>query len=218
MSEQIEERYLYTVNPKKPIKSLNPSIPTIRTSKSLLLTKEEVLKCFECGPVYRRFSNIGLVERISKADVDRVHRTNYISKEDWKKIQKTTEVVENKVNGVEEADVKPIEIEVATKEETIPEEEVKEEVKTVEENIIENNIIEEETKEEESVDLPADIQETEEIDVLEEDAAVEDTDVEESENDSDESIVEEEEEPTKISEPKQTVTINYNGKKKKHHH
>ena len=102
MSEEIQERYLYTVYPKKPIKNLNENLPLVRVPRSLYLTKEEVAKCFECGSVYRRFSNEGIIEKFHKYEIDRVHRDKYISVADWKKIQEAGGKVENlKVNGIE---------------------------------------------------------------------------------------------------------------------
>ena len=118
-----EERYLYTVFPKKPIKNLNENTPLVRCSKSLFLTKEEVLKCFECGSVYRRFSNEGINEKFNKYEIDRVHRKNYISREDWKKLQDNIPTDTVAVNGVEEKE----EVVTAPEVEEAPVEEVKEE-------------------------------------------------------------------------------------------
>lgn len=100
MSEELEQRYLYTVNPKRPIRNLNDNIPLLRVPKTLSLTKEEVLKCLEGGSVYRRFSNQGLLEKVNKYDIDRVHRDKFISKQDWEKLQQKEKDVANlNVNG-----------------------------------------------------------------------------------------------------------------------
>ena len=102
MSEVLDERYLYTVNPKRVIRNLNENIPMLRASKSLFLTKEEVLKCLEYGSVYRRFSYINHLERVTKYDVDRVHRAKFISKLDWEKIEEKSKNIENlAINGTE---------------------------------------------------------------------------------------------------------------------
>ena len=72
--------FLYEVDPKRVITGI-PGIPAIRVRKSVYLTKDDVIKCLEKGSVYRRFSL--KTERVTTANLDRVHREEYISEEDW---------------------------------------------------------------------------------------------------------------------------------------
>ena len=75
-----ENIFLYEVHPKRVITGI-PGIPAIRVRKSVYLTKDDVIKCLEKGSVYRRFSL--KTERVTTANLDRVHREEYISEEDW---------------------------------------------------------------------------------------------------------------------------------------
>lgn len=75
-----EDIFLYEVHPKRVITGI-PGIPAIRVRKSVYLTKDDVIKCLEKGSVYRRFSL--KTERVTTANLDRVHREEYISEEDW---------------------------------------------------------------------------------------------------------------------------------------
>ena len=83
----MSEMFLYTVKPRKVIIGLSGSTKVIRTSKSVYLTKEDVFLCLKSAIVYRRFANEGINERVTIDDVERVHRENYISPEDWKKFE-----------------------------------------------------------------------------------------------------------------------------------
>ena len=80
-----EELFLYSVNPRRVITGLS-EIKAIRTPKSVLLSKDEVYTCLKKATVYRRFASEGINERVTIANVDRVHRANYISEEEWKKM------------------------------------------------------------------------------------------------------------------------------------
>ena len=79
-----EDIFLYEVHPKRVITGI-PGIPAIRVRKSVYLTKDDVIKCLEKGSVYRRFSL--KTERVTTANLDRVHREEYISEE--KSVEKT---------------------------------------------------------------------------------------------------------------------------------
>ncbi len=220
MENTIEERYLYTISPKRPIRYLNPNTPLINSNKSLLLTKEEVIKCFGYATIYRRFSNNNITEKITKFDIDRVHRAKYISKEEWDKMQKieedTTSITVNGVKEVEEKHDPALIIEEPVVEE-VKEPEVVEEV--VDEFATEEAL---EAAVENTVEA---IEEKEVSDVVEE--ATEDnvTDEEEIDDSEDEAVVEE----VKVESVDSTSelirhnvtnnnrsTIDYN-KKKKHH-
>ena len=81
-----ESVFLYTVNPRKVITGLS-GVNTIRTSKSLFLTKEDVKICLQKATVYRRFANEGINERVNVGNIDRLHRENYVSEKDWDAMQ-----------------------------------------------------------------------------------------------------------------------------------
>lgn len=76
-----EKKFLYSVNPRRVIKNV-ADIPAIRTSKSLFLDKEEVLKCIKCGTVYRRFSADDIV-KVTPATLDRLHREEFMSEKEY---------------------------------------------------------------------------------------------------------------------------------------
>ena len=228
MSEELEQRYLYTVYPKKPIRNINETLPLLRVPKSLYLIKEEVSKCFENGAsIYRRFSNEGIVEKFNKYEIDRVHRDKYISREDWEEIRKTTgkdplEVIDNPAEPVAEPEpvevidttiqpepiFDPVAAEAAQNEEVVTSgyvEEVKEEVEPIPEST--TTVYPENTDpvtlEELVEDSNENTQEEAEINESEEDTDVEEVDSESLET---ENIT------------TSNVVVNYGGKKKKHHH
>ena len=78
----MEVRFLYSVNPKKPIKTIK-TIPVLRAPKSLQLTKEEVRECLKYGSVYRRFANEGRNERVTINNVDRLHNAKFMTEDEY---------------------------------------------------------------------------------------------------------------------------------------
>lgn len=76
------EKFLYAVHPKKVIVGVG-NVNCIRVPKSLELTKEEVLTCLKRATVYRRFAAGGRNERVTTMNLDRLHRADYISENDW---------------------------------------------------------------------------------------------------------------------------------------
>jgi chromosome segregation ATPase len=77
----VPETYLYEVRPiGRPI-VLGHGVE-ITARKSLYLTKEDVLKCLETAYVYRRFA-LREPERVTTANIDRVHRQVYIPESEW---------------------------------------------------------------------------------------------------------------------------------------
>ena len=82
-----EKSYLYAVHPKRAITGLE-GVKVLRTAKSLLLTKEDVKICLQKASVYRRFAAEGKIERVTIGNIDRLHNDNYISEEDWAKMDK----------------------------------------------------------------------------------------------------------------------------------
>lgn len=80
----MEETYLYSVHPKRPITDLS-GVGFLRVPKSLQLTKEDVKKCLEKAVVYRRFANEGGKEvRVTINDIDRLHNAKYMTEEEYK--------------------------------------------------------------------------------------------------------------------------------------
>ena len=82
MQNNEELVFLYTVNPRKVITGLS-GVNAIRSSKSLFLTKEDVKLCLQKATVYRRFAAEDKIERVTVGNIDRLHRENYVSEEDW---------------------------------------------------------------------------------------------------------------------------------------
>ena len=129
-----EDTFLYEVHPKRVITGI-PGIPAIRVRKSVYLTKDDVIKCLEKGSVYRRFSL--KTERVTTANLDRVHREEYISEEDWPdflvklKAEGNGQVVDTtpKTPNTEEDKIGTVQ-EVTVPEETVTTTEVKENTNT----------------------------------------------------------------------------------------
>lgn len=76
-----EQRYMYTVSPKRPVKGLS-EVPILRVRKSLMLTKEDVKKCLQSGSVYRRFTP-DCVERVTIANLDRFHNEKFMTETEY---------------------------------------------------------------------------------------------------------------------------------------
>lgn len=133
-----ETRFLYTVNPKKVIKSLGGIMlnPPVRRSKSLRLSKSEVLECLKFGSVYRRFANEkdNLV-RVNIGNIDRLHRDTLISEEEYLRLINTKQDTEeeNLVDSVPEE----IPETKATDDVVLPEEESPELNDSIHEEIVE---------------------------------------------------------------------------------
>jgi glutamine amidotransferase-like uncharacterized protein len=208
-----EIRFTYVVNPRRPIKGIQ-DLPAIKGSRTIKLTKEEVLTCMACGPVYRRFANESIQERVTAANLDRLHNEKFISEREFNggskiPVVKSSDKLEVETT-VEENPKKPIVVEKKVEKEPVPEvaaEEVKEEV--VEETVVENNTENIEVKDEvESVETVEDTTEKEEV--SSEEVVEADSSEEENEVDSDEQ---------EEAKDNQQITVDYNsnrGKKKKH--
>jgi len=65
------ERYTYHIHPHKTITNIIPG-KGIRRPMGLKLTKEEVMKCMACGPVYRVFPGIPPI-RVTGSNLDSLH-------------------------------------------------------------------------------------------------------------------------------------------------
>lgn len=145
----MDVRYLYSVNPKKPIRTIK-GVPVLRTPKSLQLTKEDVKECLKYGSVYRRFANENRIERVTINSVDRLHNAKFMTEEEYEAFlqanidsktgtvintQVTEEAVEEKVINPEPVIEEPVvEVEEETEESLVIEDEVYDE--TVSEDVI----------------------------------------------------------------------------------
>ena len=165
----MEKTYLYMVHPRKVITGLSGAT-ALRSPKSLLLTKEDVIICLQRASVYRRFAQEGMNVRVTIDAVDRLHNDHFIPEDKWdaeKGVEKDAPVVENKV----EAPVVTPAPEV--KEELKVEEPVKEEAPVVEEKVeevVEEPVVEETNQVEEVED-----DKQEELESSEDQQSVEDT-------------------------------------------
>lgn len=129
------EKYLYTVNPRMPIRNVIPG-QLITREANLSLDLDQVKACLKFGPVYRKFANANQVIQVTLENCERLHQRDYIQKIDAKstfippkmeEIPKLVEVVETPVKSA------TVEVEEPAVEETTPVEEV---VKTpVEESV-----------------------------------------------------------------------------------
>lgn len=197
----MEDRYTYHIHPHKTITNVLPG-KGIRRPMGLKLTKEEVLKCLACGPVYRVFPSIPPI-RVTGSNLDELHVSidEYLKKEDKKaSTANHTEtvveepVLESEVPETPENDTLTEEIVEETP--VVEAEEVQDAVKKFEEmkakEVVFKGPIEEET-EEEPVPIPLEPGPAivEEIEESVEDAEEEIEEEVEEEEDEDEEEVEE---------------------------
>lgn len=96
--------YLYSVSPKKPIRFLcgEAVVPPIRTPRSLQMTLEQVKDCLKYGSVYRRFNEEGRNERVTTANVERLHNANFIEEKDYSECLSKVVVDEKENNDTDE--------------------------------------------------------------------------------------------------------------------
>lgn len=87
------ERYMYHIHPRKPIVGLFPG-RAIRKQMGIKLTKDEVLKCMACGPVYRAFPSIPPI-KVTGSNLDSLH----VSEEEYlnKPSDSTEKAVEEQI-------------------------------------------------------------------------------------------------------------------------
>lgn len=72
-----ETRYNYSVNPRKRIKTDSPVLKNIRTPKTLMLTKKEVVDAIKSSSiVYRRFDGLTRV-KVNLMNLERLHQEKY---------------------------------------------------------------------------------------------------------------------------------------------
>ena len=184
-NEVLGEVYAYQVNTRMPIVGL--SVGTLKVPTTVKLTKEDVLICVKKAPVFRRFSASDR-ERDGIGNIDRLHRAEHLTKEEYEaildkekdnrgKVSETPVVEEKKETPVVE---EPKVEEVPVVEETVP---VVEEEPKVEETVVEEDstpVVEEipETTVEEEVNEEEEVSE----EVTEETTEVENESTEENNN------------------------------------
>lgn len=80
-----EVKYLYSVNPKRIIRTLcGVSLnPPIRSPRSLRLSLEEAKECLKYGSVYRRFANEQKNERVLIGNIERLHNEKFMTEEEY---------------------------------------------------------------------------------------------------------------------------------------
>ena len=81
MNNEEEVLYLYTIKPKHIIKDKSISEVPIRTPRSIMLSKEQVIKCLKIAAVYRRFPDRN--EKVISTNVDRLHNEVYMTEEEY---------------------------------------------------------------------------------------------------------------------------------------
>ena len=149
----MDVRYLYSVNPKKPIRTIK-GVPILRTPKSLQLTKEDVLECLKYGSVYRRFANENRIERVTVNSVDRFHNAKFMTEEEYEAFlkanidSKTGTVINTQVVVEEPVKEEPV-VEEAPVKETV--EEVVEESDVIEDEVFDDTVSEDVVEEVEEV-------------------------------------------------------------------
>lgn len=119
-----EIKYLYSINVRKPIPSLNIFKP-----KSMELTLEEVKECLPNASVFRWFTP-NLLKKVTTGNCERYHNEKYMTKEEYKQflINKAGDTGNVTDTRVEEKEPEKTEEIPVNDEEVIPEEVVKEEV------------------------------------------------------------------------------------------
>jgi hypothetical protein len=203
----MEDKYSYEVHPRIPIKNVIPGKGIFRPTV-LDLTKDEVVKCLKCGPVFRNFARGNQVQ-VTLYNIDELHVAHYVAPSKNKVIDpsKKTDVA-----GiiVPKKEFVPHIIAPAKKEESeaIDEEKVDEKVTN---EVVEESVIEEEKVEEPVVEAPVE----EAVEVVEEPEASEEEQVEEV---TDEEVEESVEESEEAEEAPVAGQPNPNNRRKKKHH
>lgn len=73
----MEDKYSYEVHPRIPIKNVIPGKGIFRPTV-LDLTKDEVVKCLKCGPVFRNFARGNQVQ-VTLYNIDELHVAHYVA-------------------------------------------------------------------------------------------------------------------------------------------
>lgn len=203
----MEDKYSYEVHPRIPIKNVIPGKGIFRPTV-LDLTKDEVVKCLKCGPVFRNFARGNQVQ-VTLYNIDELHVAHYVAPSKTKAIDpsKKTDVA-----GiiVPKKEFVPHIIAPAKKEESEATDEEKVDEKVTDE-AVEESVVEEEKVEEPVVEAPVE----EAVEVVEEPEASEEEKVEEV---TDEEVEESVEESEEVEEAPVAGQPNPNNRRKKKHH
>ena len=191
------------VNPKRPIRTL-PEFGLLRVNKTLMLTKDQVLKVLDRATVYRRF-NYDKLERVSLYNIDRLHRETYMTEKEYEAM------FPSDITFVKPEADEPV-ITVSTLEVVV--EDIPSNSTEIEENVVfATEEVQEDTT---SGEITEESTESGESDTeTQTDEAVEETVVVESNEEVEDNSEEEKEEVEKTS---SKTSVNYNGKKKHHNH
>jgi len=197
-----EIRFLYSVYPKKPIKGILENGRVINSGKSLNLTIDQVKACMQCGTVYRWFANENRIERVTSANMERLHNEKFMTEDEYEAFKfngvagSTGSVVEVVPIPTEEQKVETV---IAPKVEPVAE--VKETVEVVPAVAVEEPVETVSAAEEAPVEA-----------VEEKIEEAEETPVEKTEETVEETVASEE-----VEENKPAETPNYQNYKKKKH-
>ena len=186
------DRFRYQVTPFRPITNLIPG-KSLRRPFSSDLTKEEVMLCMKCGPVFRIVPNKPPI-RVTGANINQLHKENIYENASEKDVKGNVIAVVEKYKIKDTAVTEEPKTEAPT--EVIPEEKQEATEEKVEEVVTEvesdSNSEESEVVEEESVT----VEETKEESVAEE--VVEEPEVVEEKQEEEVVTEDEEEETTEI--------------------
>lgn len=136
----LEERFIYVVHPRRPIRNLIKGKVIIKP-ETLSLSKEEVLACLKYGAVYRKFYT-ETPERVYPSNLDRLHRSKYLTETAYaalikKEEQKTAPGLSDEGLGVE---VPPLEEDNNIDESTVESKKAEEEQLSIDNSSVENTI------------------------------------------------------------------------------
>ena len=176
-----DTRYLYSVNPHKPI--ILPNTMPIRNPKSLYLTLDEVKTCLKRGAVYRRFADIGINERVTVLNEERLHNEKFMTEEEYAQFLEDN-VAYKRGTISEKVEKKAEEAPVESETVETPDETVEEADTTTEDDEVEEAPVESET-----VETPETVEEADTT--TEEDEEVDAEDTEDTHAESEEAQTEE---------------------------
>lgn len=171
-NEVLEEVYSYQVNTRMPIVGL--SVGTLKVPATMKLTKEDVLICVKKAPVFRRFSASDR-ERVGIGNIDRLHRAEHLSEEEYEAMIDKNNDNRGKVSESQVEEKKEIPV--------VEEEPKVEEAPVIEEIKVEEPVVEESTPVvEETPETTEEVNEVKEVseEVTEESTETEDESVEEN--------------------------------------
>lgn len=94
----MDERYMYTVCPRIPIRGLVKGRVIVKP-ENLSLSKDEVLECMKHGRVYRKFYCEMNPEAVTPSNLDRLHRKDHLTEEQYKAL--TSNCVSDPEEGLE---------------------------------------------------------------------------------------------------------------------